>query len=750
MSSSQNQRPRFFQGQYLGAEDLSAAVDYSRIQMARHTLGAHSWGIATGLQIKEKKLAGDQIEIYVMPGYAWDGFGRPITLLAPYKIPTELFKSYVFDAATDNGTPEGRLIKVWLRYDESLTQNARPGFEVCDIEGQNSRVQEAFRVEVGERSNHIDQHDHIMVAGNSIDAQEVIQKFDSPGLAPPVSLFDESVPYQDLPESDAKVRWLIPLGCVRWKPNPNLNQSGNFVKRSDDDLKASRKIRRYIGVVAESIQAADGILRMRDRTKDYSDVQSDDLVWVEGKLRVDGDARLFGSKLDFLHKDGQDFNVPLRVQRAGDPGLGNRALQVIIGPDTQTNNRFAVGPLKAGDGTVDEKFVVLSGGNVGIGTTVPRSRLQIKNLTTIDEGKTAQGAWANFGSNAYYDSAWKRIDSTKAGVNLHMNADDGAGQEFRFLRVETTGSQRNIAVVGTNLSYFESKVGIGTAAPAAKLEVAGDVALEKIAVGAARALPQGATLLWNDGTWLRLNQNLDFSKPILGVHTPGLFASGSLNVGGAGNWGDPGAGNVWITGNVGIGTTVPATKLHILGNRIRLENSNKHVDIRADGSSVDLHSETNHLYVRSSGPGGNNNVIINPFATDGNVGIGTEAPTEKLHLIGNLLISEKAYMPGGGTWTAPSDERLKKNIEPLANALNKLLQLRGVRFEWQEPEKMGNLVGPQLGLIAQEVEKVFPEWISTGPEGYKELTIRGFEALTIEALRELKKDIENLRQKREK
>lgn len=256
-------------------------------------------------------------------------------------------------------------------------------------------------------------------------------------------------------------------------------------------------------------------------------------------------------------------------------------------------------------------------------------------------------------------------------------------------------------------------------------------------------------MFWNDGTWLRLNQNVDFSKPIFGVHTPGLFAPGSLNVGGAGNWGDPGVGNVWITGNVGIGTTAPATKLHVLGNRIRLENSNKHVDIRADGSAVDLHSETNHLYVRSSGPGGNNNVIINPFGTDGNVGIGTEAPSDKLHLIGDLRISGTARKPGGGSWTNSSDARLKKNIEPLVDALSKLLQLRGVRFEWQEPEKMGNLIGPQLGLVAQEVEKVFPEWVSTGPDGYRELTIRGFEALTIEALRELRAEIESLREKLE-
>ena len=60
---------------------------------------------------------------------------------------------------------------------------------------------------------------------------------------------------------------------------------------------------------------------------------------------------------------------------------------------------------------------------------------------------------------------------------------------------------------------------------------------------------------------------------------------------------------------------------------------------------------------------------------------------------------------------------------------------------------MGNLSGPQTGLIAQDVEKAFPEWVSTGSDGYKELTIRGFEALTIEALREIKTDVEQLKRR---
>lgn len=93
----------------------------------------------------------------------------------------------------------------------------------------------------------------------------------------------------------------------------------------------------------------------------------------------------------------------------------------------------------------------------------------------------------------------------------------------------------------------------------------------------------------------------------------------------------------------------------------------------------------------------------------------------------------------------PSDRRLKKDIAPLTGTLDRLLQLRGVNFTWAEPDRHDGQSGTQIGLIAQEVEQVFPDWVSTNDEGYKQLSIRGFEALTIEALRELKADNDQLR-----
>jgi hypothetical protein len=52
-----------------------------------------------------------------------------------------------------------------------------------------------------------------------------------------------------------------------------------------------------------------------------------------------------------------------------------------------------------------------------------------------------------------------------------------------------------------------------------------------------------------------------------------------------------------------------------------------------------------------------------------------------------------------------------------------------------------------MGLIAQEVEEVLPEWISTDPSGYKNMTVRGFEALVVEAFKQLKAENETLKAK---
>jgi hypothetical protein len=97
------------------------------------------------------------------------------------------------------------------------------------------------------------------------------------------------------------------------------------------------------------------------------------------------------------------------------------------------------------------------------------------------------------------------------------------------------------------------------------------------------------------------------------------------------------------------------------------------------------------------------------------------------------------------TFTLLSDARLKKNVQPLQGALSRLLALRGVSYEWKEPQRHGNLTGPQVGFLAQDVEKAFPSWVAPDGEGNKTVTVRGFEALVVESFRALKAENDELR-----
>ncbi|MCK4664411.1 MAG: tail fiber domain-containing protein [Bacteroidales bacterium] len=105
----------------------------------------------------------------------------------------------------------------------------------------------------------------------------------------------------------------------------------------------------------------------------------------------------------------------------------------------------------------------------------------------------------------------------------------------------------------------------------------------------------------------------------------------------------------------------------------------------------------------------------------------------------------------GDTYTSgsynSSDKRLKTNIVNLDNALEKVLKLRGVSFDWKTKEfaelKLSN--EHQIGVIAQEVEELFPELIKEDMNGYKAVSYSKFTPILIEAIKEQQKIIENLK-----
>ncbi len=100
---------------------------------------------------------------------------------------------------------------------------------------------------------------------------------------------------------------------------------------------------------------------------------------------------------------------------------------------------------------------------------------------------------------------------------------------------------------------------------------------------------------------------------------------------------------------------------------------------------------------------------------------------------------------GAGGEGTMSDGRVKSDIQPLQGALNTLLSLHGVTFEYDAPEALGTRPGQHVGFVAQEVEQVLPTWVRE-EGGIKRLKAEGlsFEALAVEAIRELTKKNEEL------
>lgn len=113
-----------------------------------------------------------------------------------------------------------------------------------------------------------------------------------------------------------------------------------------------------------------------------------------------------------------------------------------------------------------------------------------------------------------------------------------------------------------------------------------------------------------------------------------------------------------------------------------------------------------------------------------------------LDLHGTSSLFDNVYINASGcytgTWGQCSDVRFKKNINLIPNALNKILNLKGVSFEWKKDEfpQKNFEVGTKLGFVAQDMEKVLPELVKTEADGYKSISYSNLTPVIIEAMKE--------------
>lgn len=327
---------------------------------------------------------------------------------------------------------------------------------------------------------------------------------------------------------------------------------------------------------------------------------------------------------------------------------------------------------------------LLTTGNVGVGVPEPRAKLHV-----------AGGLWnpTDTEGDVKVGDATYRL---KIGV---ATGGGGAGD----VRIRAHGGTNRLMLgSGTLDTLFVNgdRVGVGVMEPQARLHLASEEPQLRIDGAGNRTIVQvarGGALQWDFGV--------------------------GTDVGNANFWfGDFSAYRLVLekgTGHVGIGVVDPEARLHVAGGDIRLEGGRTFYS----PGRVHVHGEEILYLLNLQG-------VVISRAWGGN---------------GNLTVEGGAWKPGGGPFSVSSDVRLKKGIEPLRGALERLSRLRGVSFEWKEPEEQGNLTGSQMGLIAQEVEAVLPEWVEKDRNGYKMLTIRGFEALAVEAFKDLKRQNDEFR-----
>ncbi len=101
-----------------------------------------------------------------------------------------------------------------------------------------------------------------------------------------------------------------------------------------------------------------------------------------------------------------------------------------------------------------------------------------------------------------------------------------------------------------------------------------------------------------------------------------------------------------------------------------------------------------------------------------------------------------------GTISTLSDARLKDQVADYAGALDRINALRPVTYHYRDAGKAAfQPEGTHLGFVAQEMQQVFPQWVSEGDDGHLMLSMRGFEAVAVRAMQELSAENEGLRAK---
>jgi hypothetical protein len=376
-------------------------------------------------------------------------------------------------------------------------------------------------------------------------------------------------------------------------------------------------------------------------------------------------------------------------------------------------------------------------GNVGIGTTVPNAPLQFSNA--IANRKIVLYETAN-DDHQYYGFGIN-------GATLRYQTDATGADHVFFAAASATSSNELMRVKGNG------NVGIGIA-PSARLSVAGNTGqvahIGNIFSGNYAGITLNGTI--SDGSYNLLSSSAD----------PNLYinrATGNsiqfrennttqLTI-------NPAGDNVARTAHVNL------TSANTWGTSLNIANSSSGGSVYSIVSTGASHPLGAGSFVIQDGLNSNYAFVLNSATADTYLCVSADpGPAVGIgyaNVNTNLAGSQKLQVNGrvcSSGFDICSDLRYKTNIISISNALDAIRKLRGVTHYWNIKDFPNNNFDEtqQIGVIAQEVEKLFPQLVMTDKNGYKTVDYARISPILIEALKELddvvkkqNSEIENLK-----